>query len=82
MGFLSCPCPPPYPTVTTHVLRAPRPEAASSHQNGGGGRDRREEGKTQGLPVPPPLALTPWVQGWVPWRGGWQLRLTDLPCPS
>lgn len=41
-------------SVTTHVLRVPRPEAASSHQNGGGGRDRREEGKTQGLPVSPP----------------------------
>lgn len=53
ISVLSVPPTPPH-SITTHVLRVPRPEAASSHQNGGGGRDRREEGKTQGLPVPPP----------------------------
>lgn len=53
ISVLSVPPTPPH-SITTHVLRVPRPEAASSHQNGGGGRDRREEGKTQELPVPPP----------------------------
>lgn len=59
MGFLSCLCVPPFPPIPTHVFRVPRPGAASSHQNGGGRRDRREEGKTQGLPVPPPLQPRP-----------------------